>query len=228
MGAQAERAVNTGWVLDQRADGAGAFITNNSPTSSGLTIKSTGDATAFYLTGRVLQIVQAAGTALCTVGLSTFSGGITNIFLTQFSTAAGLSTAASTGVITTVSASPMIVGSTNSNFSGGAYWNPSTGGVGSLLSFVGTGPAIAIGDTSATVGTIRIPTLGSLQARNGANNGNGVMIAAAAAGVDVGDATVFPAVRIADANTAAFQNARTSVADGTGHLLAAARFWGVV
>lgn len=127
MGFQAENALMTGWVLDQRVDGAGGFITNTSPTSSGFTFLSTGDATQFYVSGRAVKIVQAAGTAEATVGQSSFAAGITTVYLNQFSTQAGLSTVASSGAITNVAASPIFPRTTDNNTFGGWLISATTG-----------------------------------------------------------------------------------------------------
>jgi hypothetical protein len=160
MGAQAERALNTGWILDQRPDGAGGFITNASPTSSGLTFVSTGDGTPIYIIGRVIRVIQAAQTAVCTVGQSSFSGGITNVFLNQFSTAAGLSTTLSTGAITSAAVGEFFPQSTANNTFGGATILVSTGG----------NPSLALGFAAASAGSLRIPNNASgLRARNAAN-----------------------------------------------------------
>lgn len=115
-GAQEARALNTGWILDQRFDGAGGFITNCTPTSSGFTFISTGDATGFYVIGRALRIIQAdPRTTVCTVGQSSFSAGNTRVYISQFSVASGLSTVASTQAITSVAATYAYPQSTGNN-----------------------------------------------------------------------------------------------------------------
>lgn len=179
MGAQAERALNTGWILDQRADGAGSFLTNTSPTSSGLTFVSTGDATGFYTIGRALRVIQAAGTVIGTVGQSSASGGITSIYISNFSTASGLSTALSTGAITSAAASPITVGATtNENiFSGGLAVTPSTG-VATGWWFSGLLSYLAVGATPATAGSVRIPNATYLITRNAANSVDFTLIGA--------------------------------------------------
>jgi hypothetical protein len=167
----ASSALNSGWILDERFDGLGGFLTNCSPTSSGLTFISTGDATGFYIIGRALRVIQAAGTAICTVGQSSFAAGITTIYLNQFSTQSGLSTVASTGAITSVAASPIVVGTTNHNtFSGGITVTPSTN-TGSVFDF-GAGSAASFGTSPSTAGVIRIPNTQYIFARNQANTGN--------------------------------------------------------
>lgn len=157
MGAQAERALNLGWIPDQRADGAGGFITNISPSSSGLTFISTGDATAYYVTGRTVKVVQAAATLVGTVAYSSVAAGLTSIYLSQIFIAAGLSTSLSTGPITSAAVSPRYPSATDNNTFGGARTVASS-----------SGPyAIAIDSTS-----VAIPTDGRLRVAGDAIVGN--------------------------------------------------------
>lgn len=97
MGAQAERALNLGWVLDQRANGAGGFTCNCSPSSSGLTFTSTGDGTAFYKAGRTFRGIQAAGTVYGEVSGSVFSS-VTTVTIKNVVNSLGLSTGTFTSV----------------------------------------------------------------------------------------------------------------------------------
>src|SRR6476660_3491219 len=83
-GAMASSALNSGWILDERFDGVGGFVTNCSATSSGLTFVSTGDATPFYLIGRTIRVIHAGGTSICTVGQSSASGGVTSVYINRF------------------------------------------------------------------------------------------------------------------------------------------------
>lgn len=162
-------AFASGWAPDQRLDAAsatGGFLTNCSPTSSGKTFISTGDATPFYVVGRAAKVVQATGTAVFTVGQSSASGGITSIYINQFSTAAGLSTTLSTGAITSAAASPLVTLSTGNNTFGSVAATASTGGgfaavAPSTLTIVGSlivqGPYAAFGTTPGSSGVLRIP-----------------------------------------------------------------------
>ncbi len=111
MGAQAELALNGGWVFDQRPVGIGGFITNCSETSSGSRFISTGDATAFYMVGRPLQVFNTGTLTYCVVGQSSFAGGITTVYVGGFNVGAG-TTALTTGTMISVGASPLHPGAT--------------------------------------------------------------------------------------------------------------------
>lgn len=110
-GAQAERALNTGWILDQRVDGAGGFVTNTSPTSSGLTFQSSGDGTTgsgngLYTVGRPVRVLQSGSSAYAKVSSASVALGVTTVILGNFSTNA--STALSTGAVTSAAVGPML------------------------------------------------------------------------------------------------------------------------
>lgn len=165
MGSQAEVALNSGWAFDQR-DNAGSFLTNASPTSSGGTFISTGDATGFYIIGRAVKVIQAAGTVIGTVGQSSFSGGITSVYLNQFSTAANLSTALSTGAITSAAGSPIYPLSTANNTFGGPYVISSTGG----------NPNVSFGVSASTLDIMGFPNNAGITARNAANTLNAYLL----------------------------------------------------
>lgn len=182
MGSQAEIALNSGWIFDQRESGVGTFLTNASPTSSGLTFLSTGDATGLYVIGRAVRVIQAAGTVIATVGQSSFAAGVTTVYLNQFSTQSGLSTVATTGVITSVAASPLVVGATGGAVFSGGYTVTPTTGTGSLFAY-SAGAAIALGLNPATVGDIRLGNSRGIIFRNALNTADKDLIYADASDV---------------------------------------------
>ena len=104
-------ALGSGWILDQRlATSTGGFVTNTSPTSSGLTFTSSGDGTtgtgtAFYAIGRPVRVLQSGSSAYAKVASASVSLGITTVTLSGFST--NWSTALSTGAITSAAVAPV-------------------------------------------------------------------------------------------------------------------------
>ena len=106
-GRQAERALNTGWILDQSLNSTGGFATNAQP-STATAFLSTGDGTtgsgnSFYSLGRTVRVVHTGGTAYARISAAALAGGQTTITLGTFYN--GGTTSLSTVAITSAAVS---------------------------------------------------------------------------------------------------------------------------
>lgn len=104
-GAQAERALNTGWILDNGGgiSSTGGVVSGAGP-STAVAFLSTGDGTTgsgngFYALGRVVRVVHTGGTTIARVSAASLAGGQTTV--TIDSVVSG-PTALSTVAVTTV------------------------------------------------------------------------------------------------------------------------------
>src|SRR5687768_261654 len=97
MGAQAERSLNTGWILDQAVNSTGAFTCLCSPSSSGYIFSSSGDGTTgsgngYYALGRRARVIQDSTTFYSFIASASVAAGVTTV---------GLSSGAATGALST-------------------------------------------------------------------------------------------------------------------------------
>lgn len=113
-GAQAERALNTGWILDQSLTSTGGFTTAAAP-STATAFFSTGDGTTgsgngFYALRRKVRVVHAGGSAYARVASAAYSTTLlqTTVGLTDWQSG---TTSLSTAAITTVAVAPVYFGS---------------------------------------------------------------------------------------------------------------------
>ena len=106
-------ALNSGWIYDQKIGSTGGFTTRCSPSSSGGGFYSTGDATAFYSTGRRL-LLDDGSLHYCEVVSSSsaaIAGSTTNTIVSIGNVTSG-TTSLSTGTLTSVAAAPLTYGPT--------------------------------------------------------------------------------------------------------------------
>ena len=87
-GSQAERALNSGWILDNYINSTGGYATNAQP-STAVAFLSTGDGTtgsgnSFYALGRTVRVVHTGGTAYGRISASALAGGQTTVTLGTF------------------------------------------------------------------------------------------------------------------------------------------------
>lgn len=102
-GAQAERALNTGWVLDNSGISSTGGVVNGAGPSTATAFLSTGDGTTgsgngFYALGRIARIIHTGGTAYANVSAASLAAGQTTVTLGTF--LAGGTTSLSTVAIT--------------------------------------------------------------------------------------------------------------------------------
>lgn len=105
-GAQAERALNTGWILDNASfSSTGGVVTGAGP-STATAFLSTGDGTTgsgngFYALGREARVIHTGGTAYANVSAAAYSTTTTQTTVTLGTFLAGGTTSLSTTAITT-------------------------------------------------------------------------------------------------------------------------------
>jgi hypothetical protein len=177
-GAQAERSLNTGWVLDQVVNSTGGLTTNARSINS-TSFASTGDGTtgsgnSYYALYRKVRVVQGSTSIYCRVLSSSYSTTTTEttVGVGDFQSA---TTALSTAAMTSVAVAPMYWGSSGNNpqepglrATGDMMYRDSTGvtrltvGSSSQAIFGGTVPqwavpargyAITVAENAATIQT---------------------------------------------------------------------------
>ena len=119
-GAQAERSLNTGWILDNTSFTSTGGVVSNASPSTAVAFLSTGDGTTgsgngFYALNRRMRVVHAGGTAYGYVSAASLAGGQTTVTMTF---QGGGTTSLSTASITSAAVGPLYGGVTG-NYLGG-------------------------------------------------------------------------------------------------------------
>ncbi len=106
-------ALNSGWIPDQSIGSTGGFTSRCSPSSSGFGFYSTGDATAFYSTGRRL-VIDDGTLHYCEVLSSSSAAvaGSTTSTIVSITNVTSGTTTLSTGTLNSVFAAPFTYGPT--------------------------------------------------------------------------------------------------------------------
>lgn len=108
MGAQAERALNTGWMPDQVITSTGGFSTLAAPSTSTAFLSSgdgtTGSGNGFWALGRTARVVHTGGTAYARISAAAYSTTTLQTTVTLGTFLAGGTTSLSTAAITSAAA----------------------------------------------------------------------------------------------------------------------------